>query len=66
MNFKVTYTLRPKRVERWIRAVKRDFLDAAEIKISFSMVFIIKYVAKKHFLRRCLKFRDIIKHPKSQ
>ncbi|XP_051190278.1 uncharacterized protein [Lolium perenne] len=33
MNFKVTYTLRAKRVERWIRAVKRDFLDAAEIKV---------------------------------
>ncbi|KAK1608094.1 hypothetical protein QYE76_031767 [Lolium multiflorum] len=32
MNFKVTYTLRAKRVERWIRALKRDFLDAAEIK----------------------------------
>ncbi|XP_051211862.1 uncharacterized protein [Lolium perenne] len=33
MNFKVTYTLRAKRVERWIRAVKRDFLDPAEIKV---------------------------------
>ncbi|KAK1580666.1 hypothetical protein QYE76_068625 [Lolium multiflorum] len=33
MNFKVTYTLRAKMVERWIRAVKRDFLDAAEIKV---------------------------------
>ncbi|XP_051202394.1 uncharacterized protein [Lolium perenne] len=32
MNFKVTYTLRAKKMERWIRAVKRDFLDAAEIK----------------------------------
>ncbi|XP_051202040.1 uncharacterized protein [Lolium perenne] len=33
MNFKVTYTLRAKRVERWIRVVKRDFLDAAKIKV---------------------------------
>ncbi|XP_051206761.1 uncharacterized protein [Lolium perenne] len=33
MNFKITYTLRAKRVERWIRAVRRDFLDAAEIKV---------------------------------
>ncbi|XP_051202430.1 3'-5' exonuclease-like [Lolium perenne] len=33
MNFKITYTLHAKRVERWIRAVKRDFLDAAEIKV---------------------------------
>ncbi|KAK1633175.1 hypothetical protein QYE76_007490 [Lolium multiflorum] len=33
MDFKVTYTLRAKRVERWIRAVKRDFLDVAEIKV---------------------------------
>ena len=33
MNFKVTYTLRAERVESWIRAVKRDFLDAAQIKI---------------------------------
>ncbi|XP_051221423.1 uncharacterized protein [Lolium perenne] len=33
INFKITYTLRAKRVERWIRAVKRDFLDAAEIKV---------------------------------
>ncbi|XP_051196664.1 uncharacterized protein [Lolium perenne] len=33
MNFKVTYTLRAKRVERWIHAVKRDFLDAVEIKV---------------------------------
>jgi hypothetical protein len=41
-NFKITYTLRAKRVERWIRAVKRDFLDAAEIKVSFSMAFVIK------------------------
>ena len=32
MNFKITVTLRAKRVERWIRAVKRDFLDAAPIK----------------------------------
>ncbi|XP_051211945.1 uncharacterized protein [Lolium perenne] len=33
MNFKVAYTLRAKRVERWIRTVKRDFLDATEIKV---------------------------------
>ncbi|XP_051221035.1 uncharacterized protein [Lolium perenne] len=33
MNFKITYTLRAKRVERCIRVVKRDFLDAAEIKV---------------------------------
>ncbi|XP_051229502.1 uncharacterized protein [Lolium perenne] len=33
MNFKVTYTLRAKRVERWICAVKRDILDAAKIKV---------------------------------
>ncbi|XP_051212241.1 3'-5' exonuclease-like [Lolium perenne] len=33
MNFKVTYTLHAKSVERWIRTVKRDFLDAAEIKV---------------------------------
>nr|XP_051228790.1 uncharacterized protein LOC127346538 [Lolium perenne] len=30
--FKITVTLRASRVERWIRAVKRDFLDAAAIK----------------------------------
>ena len=33
MDFKITYTLRAKRVEKWIRAVKRDFLDAAEVKV---------------------------------
>ncbi|XP_051221498.1 uncharacterized protein [Lolium perenne] len=33
MNFKITYSLIAKRVERWIRAVRRDFLDAAEIKV---------------------------------
>ncbi|XP_051197076.1 uncharacterized protein [Lolium perenne] len=33
MNFKMTYILRAKRVERWIRAVKRDFLDAVEIMV---------------------------------
>jgi hypothetical protein len=65
MNFKVTYNLRAKRVERWIHAVKRDFIDTEEIKVSFSMDFVTKDVAKKHFLRRCLKFRDI-KNPKSQ
>jgi hypothetical protein len=32
MHFKITATLRASRVERWIRAVKRDFLDAAPIK----------------------------------
>ena len=32
MSIKITYTRRAKRVERWIRAVKRD-LDAAEIKV---------------------------------
>jgi hypothetical protein len=35
MNFKITYTLRAKRVERWICAVRRDFLNAVEIKVSF-------------------------------
>jgi hypothetical protein len=44
MNFKITYTLRVKRVDRWIRAVRRDFLNAAEIKVSF----------------HGLKFRDIM------
>ena len=33
MDFKITYTLRAERVERWIRDVKRDYLDGAEIKI---------------------------------
>ena len=42
MNFKITYTLRAKRVERWIRAVKRDFLDAAEIKVSFPWLLLSK------------------------
>ncbi|KAK1632647.1 hypothetical protein QYE76_006962 [Lolium multiflorum] len=32
MHFKIMVTLRASRVERWIRAVKRDFLDAAPIK----------------------------------
>ena len=32
MHFKVTVTLRASRVERWIRAVKKQFLDAAPIK----------------------------------
>ena len=32
MKFKVTVTLRAARVESWIRAVKREFLDAATIK----------------------------------
>ncbi|XP_051205331.1 uncharacterized protein [Lolium perenne] len=30
---KMRYTLRAKRVEMWIRVVKRDFLDTAEIKV---------------------------------
>ncbi|XP_071685259.1 uncharacterized protein [Lolium perenne] len=30
--FKITVTLRASRVEKWIRVVKRDFLDAAPIK----------------------------------
>jgi hypothetical protein len=46
MNFKITYTLHAKRVERWIRAVKRDFLDAAEIKVNFPwLLFYQRYVA---------------------
>ncbi|CAM0877204.1 unnamed protein product [Alopecurus aequalis] len=32
MNFKVTVTLRASTVERWIRGVKKKFLDAAPIK----------------------------------
>ncbi|XP_051208390.1 uncharacterized protein [Lolium perenne] len=32
MSFKVTVTLRASRVEKWIRTVKRDFLDAAPTK----------------------------------
>jgi hypothetical protein len=32
MNFTITETLRASRVEKWIRAVKRRFLDAAPIK----------------------------------
>nr|XP_051230255.1 uncharacterized protein LOC127348208 [Lolium perenne] len=32
MAFKVTVTLRARRVEKWIRDVKRDFLDAAMTK----------------------------------
>ncbi|XP_051206202.1 uncharacterized protein [Lolium perenne] len=32
MYFKITVTLRASRVEKWIRAVKRDFLDATPIK----------------------------------
>jgi hypothetical protein len=32
MNFTITETLRASRVEKWIRAVKRWFLDAAPIK----------------------------------
>ena len=32
MHFKVTVTLRATRVEKWIRAVKSQFLDAAPIK----------------------------------
>jgi hypothetical protein len=33
MHFKVTVTLRASRVERWIHDVKRDFLNAAPIKL---------------------------------
>jgi hypothetical protein len=32
MNFTVTETLHASRVEKWIRAVKQRFLDAAPIK----------------------------------
>jgi hypothetical protein len=32
MNFIITETLRASRVEKWIRAVKKRFLDAAPIK----------------------------------
>ncbi|XP_051196828.1 uncharacterized protein [Lolium perenne] len=32
MSFKVTVTLHARRVEKWIRAVKRDYLDNAQIK----------------------------------
>jgi hypothetical protein len=32
MSFKVTYTLRASRAERWINEVKEKFLDAAPIK----------------------------------
>jgi ribonuclease D len=32
MSFKVTVALRASRVEKWIRDVKRDFLDAAPTK----------------------------------
>jgi hypothetical protein len=32
MNFTVTETLRASRMEKWIRAVKQRFLDAAPIK----------------------------------
>ncbi|KAK1610527.1 hypothetical protein QYE76_034200 [Lolium multiflorum] len=32
MSFKVTTTLRARRAEKWIRAVKRDYLDNAPIK----------------------------------
>jgi hypothetical protein len=32
MSFKVTYTLRASRAERWIREVKEKFLDAAPIE----------------------------------
>jgi hypothetical protein len=32
MHFTVTETLRASRVEKWIRAVKQQFLDAAPIK----------------------------------
>jgi hypothetical protein len=32
MNFTITETLRASRVEKWICAVKKRFLDAAPIK----------------------------------
>nr|XP_051189989.1 uncharacterized protein LOC127303280 [Lolium perenne] len=32
MSFKVTVALRVRRVEKWIRDVKRDYLDNASIK----------------------------------
>ncbi|XP_051201833.1 uncharacterized protein [Lolium perenne] len=32
MHFKITVTLRASRVERWIRAIKKDFLDATPIQ----------------------------------
>jgi hypothetical protein len=32
MNFTITETLRASRVEKWIRVVKRRFLDAAPTK----------------------------------
>ncbi|XP_051211746.1 uncharacterized protein [Lolium perenne] len=32
MSFKVTVPLRARRVEKWIRTVKRDYLDNAPIK----------------------------------
>jgi hypothetical protein len=32
MHFKVTETLRASRVEKWIRAIKKEFLDATPIK----------------------------------
>ena len=32
MFFRVTFTLRAARVEKWIHHVKREFLDAAPIK----------------------------------
>ena len=32
MSFKVTFTLRAARVEKWIREVKQQFLDGASIK----------------------------------
>jgi hypothetical protein len=32
INFTITETLRASRVEKWIRAIKQQFLDAAPIK----------------------------------
>ena len=33
LSMKITVTLRAKRVEKWIRTVQRNFLDAAAMKI---------------------------------
>jgi hypothetical protein len=42
MAFKVTVALRARRVEKWIRGVKRDFLDAATTKcVGFSPACIV-------------------------
>jgi hypothetical protein len=38
MHFKITVTLRASRVKRWIRGVRRDYLDAAPIKLLVVLV----------------------------